>query len=51
MALNNGIGSYGDRVTFCFTADRDAMPDPEFYEDCLAGAIDELVAAAQGAER
>ena len=48
MALNNGIGSYGDRVTFCFTADRDAMPDPEFYEDCLAGAIDELLAAAQG---
>ena len=25
MALNNGIGSYGDRVIFCFTADRDAL--------------------------
>jgi len=48
MALNNGIGSYGDRVTFCFTADRDAMPDPEFYEECLAGAIDEFLAAAGG---
>ena len=47
MALNNGIGSYGDRVIFCFTADRDALPDPEFYEDCIAGAIDELVAAAK----
>jgi len=46
MALNNGIGSYGDRVTFCFTADRDAMPDPEFYEECLAGAVDELLIAA-----
>ncbi len=48
MALNNGIGSYGDRVIFCFTADRDALPDPEFYEDCIAGAIDDLVAAAKG---
>ncbi len=47
MALNNGIGSYGDHVNFCFTADRDAMPDPEFYEDCLAGAIDDLLAAAK----
>ncbi|MET0663127.1 MAG: wax ester/triacylglycerol synthase domain-containing protein, partial [Ilumatobacteraceae bacterium] len=47
MALNNGIGSYGDRVIFCFTADRDALPDPEFYEECIAGAIDDLVAAAQ----
>ena len=47
MALNNGIGSYGDRVIFCFTADRDAMPDPEFYEDCIAGAVDELVTAAK----
>ncbi len=47
MALNNGIGSYGDRVTFCFTADRDAMPDPEFYEDCIAGAVDELVTATK----
>jgi len=46
MALNNGIGSYGGRVTFCFTADRRAMPDPELYEQCLAGAVDELLAAA-----
>jgi WS/DGAT/MGAT family acyltransferase len=46
MALNNGIGSYGGRVTFCFTADRDALPDPEFYEACLAGAVEELREAA-----
>lgn len=51
MALNNGIGSYGDRITFCFTADRDAMPDPEFYEDCLAGAVDELLAASKAAQK
>ena len=46
MALNNGIGSYGGRVTFCFTADRDAVPDPEVYERCLADSVEELLAAA-----
>lgn len=48
MGLNNGIGSYGGRVTFCFTADREAMPDPEFYEKCLATSVDELLLAAGG---
>ena len=47
MALNNGIGSYGGRVTFCFTADRDALPDPELYEACLAGAVEELLEASR----
>ena len=47
MGLNNGIGSYGGRVTFCFTADRDALPDPERYEACLADAVDELLEAAR----
>ena len=47
MGLNNGIGSYGNRVTFCFTADRAALPDPEVYERCLSAAVDELLAAAR----
>ncbi len=47
MGLNNGIGSYGNRVTFCFTADRAALPDPEVYEQCLSDAVDELLAAAR----
>jgi WS/DGAT/MGAT family acyltransferase len=47
MGLNNGIGSYGSRVTFCFTADRDAMPDPELYEACLSESVEELLAAAR----
>lgn len=46
MGLNNGIGSYCGRVAFCFTADRAAMPDPEFYEECLTGAVDDLLDAA-----
>jgi hypothetical protein len=47
MGLNNGIGSYGNRVTFCFTADRKALPDPEVYEQCLSGAVEELLDAAR----
>src|SRR5690625_1130931 len=47
MGLNNGIGSYGNRVTFCFTADRKAIPDPEVYEQCLRGAVEELLDAAR----
>lgn len=47
MGLNNGIGSYGNRVTFCFTADRNALPDPEVYEQCLRDSIDELLTAAR----
>jgi diacylglycerol O-acyltransferase / wax synthase len=47
MGLNNGIGSYGNRVIFCFTADRAAIPDPEVYEQCLSDAVDELLAAAR----
>lgn len=47
MGLNNGIGSYGNRVTFCFTADRKAVPDPDVYEQCLSSAINELLDAAR----
>lgn len=47
MGLNNGIGSYGDRVTFCFTADRKAIPDPEVYEQALSDAVEELLEAAR----
>ncbi len=51
MLLNNGIGSYDGRVTFCFTSDRGAMPDPEFYEACLSEAVDDLVAATSAKRR
>ena len=47
MGLNNGIGSYGNRVTFCFTADRKAIHDPEVYEQCLSGSVEELLDAAR----
>jgi WS/DGAT/MGAT family acyltransferase len=45
MGLIHGIGSYDGDVPVCFTADREMMPDPEFYEDCLRDSYDELAAA------
>jgi hypothetical protein len=46
MGLINGIGSYNGTVPVCFTADRDMMPDPEFYEECLEESFAELLEAA-----
>jgi diacylglycerol O-acyltransferase len=46
MGLVNGVGSYNGNVNVCFTADRDMMPDPEFYEGCLQASFDELLHAA-----
>ena len=46
MGLVNGVGSYNGNVNVCFTADREMMPDPEFYEDCLQASFDELYDAA-----
>jgi hypothetical protein len=45
MGLIHGIGSYDGDVPVCFTADREMMPDPEFYEDCLRDSYDELAAS------
>ena len=53
VCLTDGIGlahvvqSYVDEATISFTADRDLMPDPEFYIDCIAESFDELRAAAR----
>jgi diacylglycerol O-acyltransferase / wax synthase len=46
MGLINGVGSYNGTVPVCFTADRDMMPDPEFYEECLEASFVELLEAA-----
>ncbi|MET0147431.1 MAG: wax ester/triacylglycerol synthase family O-acyltransferase [Ilumatobacteraceae bacterium] len=46
MGLIHGIGSYGGIVPVCFTSDREMLPDPRFYERCIAEAFDELAIAA-----
>ncbi len=48
MGLIHGIGGYGGEIPICFTADRDAMPDPRFYEDCIRQSFADLREAALG---
>ncbi len=45
MGLINGVASYVDDFTICFTADRDQMPDPEFYAACLRDEYETLLKA------
>jgi WS/DGAT/MGAT family acyltransferase len=50
--LTPGVGifhlvfSYAGKITLSVLADRDIMPDPEFYHDCLVASYEELYAAA-----
>jgi diacylglycerol O-acyltransferase / wax synthase len=45
MGLINTIYSYGDVIAISFTSDRDMLPDPAFYSQCLQDSFDELKAA------
>ncbi len=51
MGLIHLISSYVGQVAFSFTADRDMLPDPEFYAQCLRGSLEELVATSRPARR
>ncbi|MEB3065056.1 wax ester/triacylglycerol synthase family O-acyltransferase [[Mycobacterium] zoologicum] len=46
MLLMNIIVGYQNELGLFFTADRDAMPDPWHYEDCLRQSFDDLHSAA-----
>ena len=46
MGIFHLVFSYSGKLTLSVLADRDIMPDPEFYHDCLVGAYEELYAAA-----
>lgn len=46
MLLMNIIVGYQDEFGLFFTADRDALPDPWHYEDCLRQAYEDLHKAA-----
>lgn len=35
VGLGHVVLSYLNKISICFTADRDALPDPEFYSKCL----------------
>ena len=46
MALGHVVQSYVNEATISFTADRDVMPDPEFYSQCLQESFEEMAALA-----
>jgi diacylglycerol O-acyltransferase len=46
MNLFHVIASYNGTVSMGVTADRDALPDPANYADCMQAAFDDLLAAA-----
>ena len=46
MGVFHAVFSYAGKVTLSVLADRNIMPDPEFYHTCLVTAYEELYAAA-----
>lgn len=43
MRLGHIVNSYAGKVSLSFTADRDAMPDPDFYHQCIIESFEEHV--------
>ena len=51
MGIFHLVFSYAGKVTLSVLADRDIVPDPESYHDCLVASYEELYAAATAAVR
>jgi diacylglycerol O-acyltransferase / wax synthase len=49
LGLFHAVFSYGGKVSVSVLADREQMPDPEFYRACLDAAWEELVEALMAA--
>ncbi len=47
IGLFQVVTSYAGQIAISFQSCRDMMPDPGFYESCLAGSFDELLAAVR----
>jgi WS/DGAT/MGAT family acyltransferase len=47
MGLMHGVMSYCGDMMLCITSDRDMMPDPAFYTDCLKQSFQELSTATR----
>ncbi|MFM7784317.1 MAG: WS/DGAT/MGAT family O-acyltransferase [Gammaproteobacteria bacterium] len=48
LGLFHAVFSHGGNVAVSITADRDQMPDPEFYRECIDAAWEELSEALLG---
>jgi hypothetical protein len=46
MGIIHPVFSYCGRISVAFTSDRNIMPDPESYANCLQESFEELKAAA-----
>ncbi len=49
LALSHTVTRYETTLTIAAVCDRKAMPDPDFYNDCLKAAFEELQLAASAA--
>ena len=47
LGLNHTVTTYDGKVTIAPVCDREMMPDPAFYYECLQGAFIELLEAAE----
>jgi len=50
VKLGHVVHSYVDDVTVAFTACRSAIPDPDFYSECLQKSFDEHIDVVQNIE-
>ena len=48
LGLFHAVFSYGGKISISITADRDQMPDPQFYRKCLDDSYEELHTALLG---
>ncbi len=46
MGIIHPVWSYCGRITISFTSDRNIMPDPDVYAECLQASFEEMKAAA-----
>ena len=46
MTLGHVVQSYDGQASITFTACRKALPDPEFYSECIQRSFGEMIAAA-----
>ncbi len=51
LALFHGILSYNGKMTITAMSDREVMPDPAFYRQCMEEAFEELKAATTAAPK
>ncbi|TXS95522.1 wax ester/triacylglycerol synthase family O-acyltransferase [Parahaliea maris] len=51
VGLFNTINSYNGLMSLAFICDRDMMPDPQFYQDCIQESFTELETAARNSAK